>query len=290
VLPQRSTSGAGRVKLGELLVKAGVITDSQLKTALGEQRQWGGKLGDILVRMRYLSEDVFVRALSKQLGIPRADLTGQTPIPPEALARVPAEVAEEYEIVPCALLEDGKTLAIATSDPLNLTVVDAVRVVANCRVVSYVAGASAIRAAISRLYQGEEVPREDAGQMRILANGEDIAAAQAAENATRQPPPGYAPPAPYAAHPTPYAAGLPPGADPNGTNPNLRAVFLGGGGAPSAYASAPAPASASAPIPAPERASDEAPRREAAAIKALVELLVQKGIISLDEYLARLKR
>ena len=57
-----------RIRIGDLLVKAGVISDAQLKAALAEQGQWGGKLGDILVRMEFLTEEVLVRALSKQSG------------------------------------------------------------------------------------------------------------------------------------------------------------------------------------------------------------------------------
>src|SRR5438552_3180931 len=44
-----------RIRIGDLLVKAGVITDLQLKAALAEQSQWGGKLGDILVRMEFMN-------------------------------------------------------------------------------------------------------------------------------------------------------------------------------------------------------------------------------------------
>ena len=65
-----------RIRIGDLLVKAGVITELQLKAALAEQLQWGGKLGDILIRMEFLTEEVLVRALSKQTGIARADLSG----------------------------------------------------------------------------------------------------------------------------------------------------------------------------------------------------------------------
>ena len=65
-----------RIKIGDLLVKAGVITDLQLRAALAEQQQWGGKLGDILVRMEFLTEEILVRALSKQTGLPLGIVEG----------------------------------------------------------------------------------------------------------------------------------------------------------------------------------------------------------------------
>src|ERR671936_2203022 len=102
-----------RIRIGDLLVKAGVITDLQLKAALAEQSQWGGKLGDILVRMEFITEEVLVRALSKQTGIARADLSGE----PDraAIAKVSAETAEEFNLVPLALQDDARTLIVAMS-------------------------------------------------------------------------------------------------------------------------------------------------------------------------------
>src|SRR5437660_11343511 len=111
-----------RIRIGDLLVKAGVITELQLKAALSEQQQWGGKLGDILVRMEFLTEEVLVRALSKQTGIVRADLTGEGD--QSALSLVPAESAEDFGLVPIGLKEEGRALAVAMTDPLNIHVTD----------------------------------------------------------------------------------------------------------------------------------------------------------------------
>src|ERR1700693_5290726 len=111
-----------RIKIGDLLVKAGVITELQLKAALAEQQQWGGKLGDILVRMEFLTEEVLVRALSKQTGIARADLPGEGD--KGALSVVPAGTAEEFGLVPVGLKDQGRTLVVAMSDPLNIRATD----------------------------------------------------------------------------------------------------------------------------------------------------------------------
>lgn len=246
--------GHTRIRLGDLLVKAGVISQSQLNTALHEQKQWGGKLGDILVRMRYLTEDIFVRALSKQLRLERADLT--RPIPLDALAKVPAALAEEYEVVPVALTDGGRVLQVATSDPLNITVLDAIRSVTQLRVVAQVAGASQVRAAITRLYRTDDLPPTNEA-MEVTGNSLPaepthtpvfgVPVSQIAQ--------GYRPPESLAGAPTP-AFGMP-------AMPHLTQ----------------------------ERpASAEETQRQVAALKALVELLVQKGVISLDEYLARLRR
>src|SRR5215468_1800388 len=149
-----------RIKIGDLLVKAGVITDLQLRAALAEQQQWGGKL-----------EEILVRALSKQTGIARADLTGD----PDraALSLIPAEVAEEFGLVPIGLRDEGRTIVVAMSDPLNIGVTDHLRSLTGAKKIeSQLAGAHAIRHVISRWYRGEELLGDGEGEssMRVVNN------------------------------------------------------------------------------------------------------------------------
>ena len=236
-----------RIKIGDLLVKAGVITELQLKAALAEQQQWGGKLGDILVRMEFLTEEVLVRALSKQTGIPRADLTGEGD--KGALMLVPAESAEEFGLVPISLKDEGRALAVAMSDPLNIHVTDHLRSLTGCRIEAQLAGASAIRHAISRWYRGEEL-MDEAASIKIVDNSGASVVTQ-----KRQPP--RAPPISTISAP-------PPPQVQNGA-PRTAAVEV-------------------------LRGVEETQRRSVAALKAMVELLIEKGVFSRDEYLARVKR
>ena len=245
-----------RIKIGDLLVKAGVITDLQLRAALAEQQQWGGKLGDILVRMEFLTEEVLVRALSKQTGIPRADLTG--PGDRAALALVPADVAEEFGLVPMQLRDDGRTVVVAMSDPLNLGVTDHLRSLTGAKKIeAQLAGASAIRTAISRWYRGEELFGEEGEQsaMKVVNNSGQSVVTQD----PRQPAKSAPPTAPSA--PPPPQKQKPAG---NGAPRHSAVEVLQG--------------------------MEDTQRRSVAALKAMVELLIEKGVFSRDEYLARVKR
>jgi len=234
-----------RIKIGDLLVKAGVITDLQLRAALAEQQQWGGKLGDILVRMEFLTEEILVRALSKQTGILRADLTGDPDRP--SLALIPAEVAEEFGLVPIGLKDEGRTIVVAMSDPLNIGVTDHLRSLTGAKKIdSQLAGASAIRNAISRWYRGEELLADDqTGGMKIVNNAGDTVVEM---RSTRK-----------------------------ASSANAKST-------PSS--TAPARESAVDVL----RGMEETQRRSVAALKAMVELLIEKGVFSRDEYLARVKR
>jgi hypothetical protein len=233
-----------RIRIGDLLVKAGVITELQLKAALAEQQQWGGKLGDILVRMEFLTEEVLVRALSKQTGIARADLNGEAD--KNALALVPADTAEEFGLVPLGLKDQGRILMVAMSDPLNISATDhLVSLTGGKKIEPQLAGASAIRNAISRWYRGEELLRDEAtGGMRIVNNaGNTVVGIESRK----------------------------------GGKAKAKAVEA---------AAAATRASAAEVL----RGVEETQRRSVAALKAMVELLIEKGVFSRDEYLARVKR
>ncbi|HUJ28446.1 MAG TPA: hypothetical protein VLW85_20635 [Myxococcales bacterium] len=238
-----------RIKIGDLLVKAGVITELQLKAALAEQSQWGGKLGDILVRMEFLTEEVLVRALSKQTGIPRADLTGEADR--AALAVIPPDVAEEFGLVPVELKEEGHTLVVAMSDPLNIGVTDHLRSLTGARIEAQLAGASAIRNAISRWYRGETLlGDEEQSVMKVVNNsGQSVVTLDPRQKPKNAP------------------------AQKSGAAP---AVAGNGAARPSAVEVL--------------RGVEETQRRSVAALKAMVELLIEKGVFSRDEYIARVKR
>jgi hypothetical protein len=279
-----------RIRLGDLLVKAGVITDAQLKASLAEQQQWGGKLGDILVRMEFVTEEVLVRALSKQTGIPRANLAGDGL--PEALAKVPADVAEEFGVIPVGLQDDGRTLIVAMSDPLNLMVTDHLRSVTGCRLVTQISGTSSIRAAISRWYRGEaqlSSSEEEVSQVRVTnsagatvvsmptgkkSSGAHAADGPAAAASTVVPPPTGPRPPPI------------PGAPPLPRPPAAAAVEV------RAQVEVPAAPAGGAGDSALEvlRSIEDTQRRSVSALKAMVELLIEKGVFSRDEYLARVRR
>src|SRR5438445_4880130 len=232
-----------RIKIGDLLVKAGVITELQLKAALAEQSQWGGKLGDILVRMEFVTEEVLVRALSKQTGIQRADLSGEAN--PAAIERVGPETAEEFNMVPLALKDEGRTLLVAMSDPGNVMITDHLRTMTGCRIEAQLAGASAIRGAIFRWYRGEELSEDAQSSMKIVNNsGDSVVTGDAEQRVQKGPSSGR-----------------------NGGNGQAR---------PSAVEVL--------------RGVEETQRPPAAALKAMVELLIEKGVFSREEYLSRVKR
>lgn len=138
-----------RKKLGELLLEAGVISEASLRTALAEQRRWGGTLGRTLIEMRAINEEELVRALSSQLGMQAVDLDAMT-VPQQVIDLVPGELAQQWSLVPFA--QPMKFLDVAMSDPTNLGIIDELRIRTQLNIRSFLAGPKAIERAIGRFY------------------------------------------------------------------------------------------------------------------------------------------
>jgi hypothetical protein len=138
------------MRLGEILVAHHVVTEAQVAQGLADQAQWGGRLGQALVRLAALTEDVLVRALSRQLGVPRADLRSAQPAP-EALARVPAALARQLKALPLELRR-GEVLAVAMADPNDSAHLEALARASHCRLEARIAAGPELLAAIARAY------------------------------------------------------------------------------------------------------------------------------------------
>src|SRR3990167_2528789 len=139
-------------RLGDLLVREGLINQEQLQRALAEQKGSNEKLGSILVRHNVITDDQLIAFLSKQYGIPSITLS-QLDIDADVLKLVPAPIAKKYEVLP--IKRAGNSLTLAMADPTNVFAVDDVGFMTNLQVVPVVASQGAIRKAIDRLYEAQ---------------------------------------------------------------------------------------------------------------------------------------
>jgi type IV pilus assembly protein PilB len=137
------------VKLGDLLLKAKLITQDQLEAALKLQREEGGKLGEALVRVGAASESDITETLSQQFGVPSIDLVNFA-IDPNVIKIVPGEVARKYGVLP--VNKTGATLTIAMGDPTNVFAMDDIKFMTGYNVEPVVASEGALRKAIDKHY------------------------------------------------------------------------------------------------------------------------------------------
>ncbi len=166
-------------KLGEMLVKAQLITDPQLEEALKIQRREGGKLGSIVVRQGFCSDQDIVSFLGMQYGVPAADLDQWPTIEPSVIAQVPAELANKHKVLP--LQRSGNVLTLAMSDPTDIFAMDDVRFHTGFNIDPVVSSEMGLIRGIERYYGGSSGLRlrEDGGPKKsVAAGGQPFAGAE----------------------------------------------------------------------------------------------------------------
>src|SRR5919112_4689658 len=109
-----------RKKLGECLIQAGLITETDLQSALVEHKRSGERLGAVLVRLNLATERQIAKALAYQLGFSYVNLA-ENPPDPSAVILIPKEVALKRTCI--AIAVEKNLLTVAMSDPLLFTLV-----------------------------------------------------------------------------------------------------------------------------------------------------------------------
>jgi type IV pilus assembly protein PilB len=138
-----------KLRLGDLLINAGVINEEQLARVLQEQRKSHRPIGEILVSLGLTTEETILHTLEGQLGIPYVDL-GRYMVDKKVVALVPQDLARRYIIMP--LFKIGSTLTIAMANPLNVPVIDEIRDKTNCEIGIAISNRIAIQATIDKYY------------------------------------------------------------------------------------------------------------------------------------------
>jgi hypothetical protein len=192
-------------RVGEILVRAGVIDEMQLSSALGEQSRWGRRLGVTLIKMGMVEEGHLVRALAKQLDLPVASLAGKR-IADDVIALVPMRVASEHGVIPLFVKNEGQTgqLFLGMEDPSNLAVLDDLSFRTGMEIHPVMVGPSELGEAMDRYYLGSSAgsstgsetasPGEVSGAMAGDAMGEQNLRSVTDEK-DEQTPPGLREPA-----------------------------------------------------------------------------------------------
>ena len=168
------------MRLGDLLIAAGVIRQEQLQEALSIQKQTRERLGDVLIENGMITEQQLIEALQMQLGVDFVDLTAVS-IPLELARFVPRSIAKKYSVVPVKLIKDE--LYVAMSDPLNFVAQEEIKAASHKQVVPMIATRRATEMAINTL-DGNEGTAKAIEEMKREAGDttQDIIPAQMAQS------------------------------------------------------------------------------------------------------------
>lgn len=139
------------IKVGEILVKQGLITPEQFQAAADEQKKSSTRFTNALISLGFLKENQILRALEKHYGVPGVDV-GSFEIDKSVIAILNRDVCEKNTLIP--LQKASNTLVVAFSDPSNIIVREDIRFLSRCRIQPVLGTEISIAAAIERYYGG----------------------------------------------------------------------------------------------------------------------------------------
>ena len=144
-------------RIGDILVREGLITREQLQRALQEQAENGTRVGYNLVKLGYVKETEMTRMLARQYRMPAVDLSSFE-VDPKIARLIPSEMATKHLVLP--LKRDGRTLTVAMADPTGATVLEDLKFITRCDIFPVIAGEYTLRNAIEKQYESNEAAME----------------------------------------------------------------------------------------------------------------------------------
>jgi type IV pilus assembly protein PilB len=156
-------------RIGDLLLREGLVTQEQLNKALSEHRANGSRLGYNLVKLGYVKETDLTRMLARQHKMPAVDLA-KFQVDPRIAKLIPGALALKHNVLP--VKRDGRTLTVAMSDPGAMAVLDDIKFITRLDIFPVIAGEFTLRNAIEKFYESGEAQMETL--LSDIADTEDI--------------------------------------------------------------------------------------------------------------------
>jgi type IV pilus assembly protein PilB len=154
-------------RIGELLVREGLISREALERALQEQKNTGTRVGYNLVKLGFINEVDLTRMLARQFRMPAVDLS-HFEVDTRIAKLIPAELAQRHLVLP--LKREGRTLTVAMADPSDLGVIDDLKFITRYDIFPVIAGEYTLRSAVEKHY-GD--PADDTLRNILADIGED---------------------------------------------------------------------------------------------------------------------
>ena len=141
-----------KVRLGDVLVKKGIIDENQLQTALSRQREQGKMLGEMVIALGYANQRDINEALCDSLGIDYVDMR-ETEVSDDVLSLLDESIMRKYTLVPLGDAPDNPgAIRVAMADPTNILAMDDINIVTGKQVVPVLANATDINAFFDKAF------------------------------------------------------------------------------------------------------------------------------------------
>ena len=160
-----------KMRLGDILIQSGIITQEQLDHALILQKEKNKKLGELLIDENILTEEQILGVLEYQLGIPYVDLNKYY-VDPKAPKIISESLAKKHNLIPIGISR-GK-LMVAMSDPLDMIAADDIRITTGLEIDVAISSKNDIKKAINQYYDSTELAEKAVEEFKSQANFQEI--------------------------------------------------------------------------------------------------------------------
>jgi type IV pilus assembly protein PilB len=148
-----ATAPAGGDRIGEILIKEGLISREQLNQALTEQKASKHRLGYVLVKLGLVQEIEITKLLARQYRMPAVDLS-RFEVDPKLIKLLPGDVAAKHVVLP--LKREGRTLTIAMADPTDHGLLEDLKFITRYDLFPVIAGEYTLRTLIEKYYESSD--------------------------------------------------------------------------------------------------------------------------------------
>jgi type IV pilus assembly protein PilB len=148
-----ATAAASPDRLGDVLIKEGLITREQLAQALAEQRASKHRLGYVLVKLGLVQELEITKVLARQYRMPAVDLS-RFEVDPKLVKLIPGDLATKHVVLP--LKREGRTLTVAMADPTDHGLLEDLKFITRYDLFPVIAGEYTLRALIEKHYESSD--------------------------------------------------------------------------------------------------------------------------------------
>jgi type IV pilus assembly protein PilB len=173
-----ATAAAGGDRLGEILLREGLVTRDQLAQALTEQKNTKHRLGYVLVKLGLVQELEITKVLARQYRMPAVDLT-RFEVDPKIIKLVPADMATKSVVLP--LKREGRTLTVAMADPTDLGLLEDLKFITRFDLFPVIAGEYTLRNLIEKYYEASDQQLQSILK-DMEETGEDVEVVEAEED------------------------------------------------------------------------------------------------------------
>ncbi len=136
-------------RFGQELLKEGLLTEAQMKTALEYQRSLGGKLQEIIGKLGFVDDRRLNSFIARREHMHTIDVRDRT-IDADLMRRIPREVIQRHEVIP--FRQSDHAILLAMSEPMDYEAVEEMQFLTSCTVETALAPRSQILEAIARFY------------------------------------------------------------------------------------------------------------------------------------------